>query len=188
MRSTGAAHPVRLLLPPHTRHPSAHTHTRPQYSLYIFSGIVGVAACLLVRHVAARPGASFRLATLVLVVSMLSVLACLGLGFYLLSKSAELNAAWWTYLISALVRGMAACCWAAAERTSAGRGCPRDPRMPHIARILPQMIVQRCLYLVMSSFLLVTIREAATDDGVRTEMLTRQHAALGTAPAKGDMV
>ena len=110
----------------------------------------------MVRRAAARPGASFRLATVLLVVSMLAVLACLGLGFYLLSKAAELDAAWWTYVLNAF------------------------------------MILQRCLFLVMSSFLLVTLREAATDDGVRTEMLTRQHVALCTAPAaapdKADVV
>lgn len=53
----------------------------PQYSVYIFAGLTGVAGALLTRRACNR-GTSFRLPVLVLVVAAAAVLASLGLGIY----------------------------------------------------------------------------------------------------------
>lgn len=53
----------------------------PQYSVYIFAGLTGVAGALLTRRACNR-GTSVRLPVLVLVVAAAAVLASLGLGIY----------------------------------------------------------------------------------------------------------
>ena len=174
------------MVPPLFAPPPPQVDTIVKYSLYIFAGLTGVLGCLLTRRAAAR-GGSFGVPQLMLLVSALSVLTCLGLGGYLIYKAQEYGSPWWSYLLNGVVgggrgRGAARRGGQCAPRCHARPAGTADCLLPPVccprrAPLLPlQMIVQRILYLVMLCFLFQTIGEASTQEAVRDQMLHHQRA------------
>ncbi|KAL4437021.1 hypothetical protein ABPG75_004160 [Micractinium tetrahymenae] len=73
-----------------------------KYSMYLWTGLVGVTAPLVAGH-ALRRDRSLVPALALFYLANASVVVCLSLSIYLLTKGAQMGMEWWMYLISALM-------------------------------------------------------------------------------------
>lgn len=162
------------------------------------AGVLGVAAVLLANRALAA-GRGTALPQAVLLVTVLSVLATIGLTIYLLTIN--LGYSWWDYLLNVLVSALSAPSFPPASFPPASfpryilqrcdsasspppyaapaRPCARPPTLPACPRSPPQMLIQRLLFFVVGSMALYTLWEADKDTGVAGHVA----AAQGVAPA-----
>jgi hypothetical protein len=168
-----------------------------KYALYLAGGIGGVAAVLLANRALAA-GRSTVLAQIVLLLTVLDVLATIGLTIYLMTL--DLGYDWWTILLNVLVRckgmrhgGTAGC--GPGFGMSATHACPlllavaAPSPQPAPAPLVTfnsfclQMLIQRTLYFAVASMALWTLREAHSDETVAAHVAQGQGYA---APAKDE--